>query len=223
MLDGPDHHRAVRVARHADEARDLLVAELVEGLERAVRGLDLGEVVLASEAVQVQQVHVVGLEALEAGLHLPQRRVARARARGDLRGQEDVLAPGRHHAPDARLALAVAVVHGGIEVVDPEPHRPLQDSRGLVGRVHEEAAAAAHGQDRDRYARAAQRAMGERPRRLRRARRHRHHRQRGHAGGEAAALEELSTGDGAAIGHGWPLLSQGGNATHHLDGCGLPP
>ena len=129
LLDGLRHHRAVRVARHADEARDLLLAQLVEGLDRPVRGLDLREVRLVAEAVEVQQVEVVGLQALQARLDLLERRVARARPAGDLGREEDVL-PARGQEPaQPRLALAVAVVDRGVEVVDAEADRLLEDGR----------------------------------------------------------------------------------------------
>src|SRR5260221_200940 len=201
-LDGLRHHRALGVARHADEARDLLLPQLVEGLERAVHGLDLREVVFLAQAVDVHEIHVVGLEPLEAGLHFPQGLLARARAAGDLRGEKHLLAARRHHAADPRLALAVAVVDRGVEVVDPQPDGPLQDRRGLLGGVHEESAPAAHGEDRDRGPGTAEGAVGDaapcrgvgRPG-------GRGERQSGRAHREAASLQELATGNLFAFRH----------------------
>ena len=155
-LDGLGHDGAVGVARHADEPRDLLLAQFVEGLQRPVRRLDCREIGLVADAVQVEQVEVVGLQPLEAVLDLLEGGVARPRAGGDLGGEEHVLPPRRHDAADSRLALAVPVAEGGVEVVDAGLDRLIEHGGGLLCRVHQEAAAAAEGEDRDLHARAAE-------------------------------------------------------------------
>ena len=139
--------------------------------------------------MRVQQVEVVGLEALQARLDLRQRRVARARRGRYLGGEEDLLAPGGHDTADARLALSVPVVDGGVEVVDPQLDRPLEDGRGLVCGVRQETAAAAEREDRDRHARPAEGAVRQlRGGGLAGQRRHR----RDGADRQAASLEELA-------------------------------
>ena len=191
-LDRLRHDRAVGVARHADEPRHLLLAHLVERLQRAVRRLDLRQVGGVLEAVQVEQVEVVGLEPLQAGLDVLQGGVAGPRGRRHLGREEHVPAAGGHHAADARLALAVPVVHGGVEVVDAEVERALEHRRRLVGRVREEAAAAAEGEDRHLDAGAAQGAVRQ-FRGLGRAAERGQRRGRAHR--QAAALQELAPAD----------------------------
>ena len=68
----------------------------------------------------------------------------------------------------------------------------------LLGRIREEAAAAAHGQDGDGHPGAAERAMGDGGGSFEAAR---GDGQRGGAGGKPARLEELAAGDLRALGH----------------------
>ena len=200
-LDGLGHHRAVGVAGHADEPGRLLAPQLVEGLQDAVGRLDLRQVGLVAEAVDVEQVHVVGLQPLQARLDLLERRVSRAGATRDLRGEEDLLPTRLHDHADPRLALAVAVVDGGVEVGDAHVDRAVERGEaGLLGLVHQEAAAAAEGEDRHRDARATQHAVGQ----LRvRGRRHRERGQRRDgAEGQAALAQEIAAGKRFLLCHG---------------------
>ena len=161
-LDRLGHDRAVGVAGHADGAGDLLLAQLVERLERAVRGLDLRQVRLVGQAVEVEQIDAVGLQALETRLDLAQRRVARPRPLRHLGREPDLLAPRLHDHPDPRLAQPLAVVDRRVEVVDPEVDGAVEHAqRLLLVLVHEEPAAAPEGEDRDLRPRPPERPLGE--------------------------------------------------------------
>ena len=60
-LESRFQHGRVVVASDADEARELFVAHLVEGVQHAVLGLDLREIVRAHQGVHVNQINLVGL------------------------------------------------------------------------------------------------------------------------------------------------------------------
>ena len=60
-LDGFGHYFAVGVAGHADKACHLLVAGFHQAFHRAVGRFDLGEIVGLSQAVDVHEVHVIGI------------------------------------------------------------------------------------------------------------------------------------------------------------------
>ena len=90
------------------------------------------------------------------------RRASSAVRASNLGGQRHFLAPGRHHPPDALLALAVAVGMRGVDVGDAEINRAVERLEGLVlVLVHEKPAAGAEAEDRHFEAGAAERARGQ--------------------------------------------------------------
>ena len=91
VFDRFGHHRAVGVAGHPDEARDLLFAQFVKRLYRAVFGFDLLKVFVGGEAVQMEQINAVGLQPLQTLFDFTQRLVARSGRRRNLRRQPDLL------------------------------------------------------------------------------------------------------------------------------------
>ncbi len=117
------------------------------GFQRAVRRLDARQVRSITQAVQVEDIHVIGLEALQAGVHLAQGGVAGACPLRHLRGEDDVRPAGGEEPAHAGLALALAVVHRGVEVVDTEAEGPVEHGGGLIGGIRQEPAAAAHRED----------------------------------------------------------------------------
>ena len=147
-LEGLLHGQRVRVAGDADEARHLLVPRLHHRLEDSALRLDGRQVVAVGEGVDVDDVEVVGLEALQAELQLAPGVVGGAGA--ELGGEDDLLAPRRHQLADPLLALAVAVAVGGVDVGHAQVDRPAEDAERLLVRlVGDEAAARAEGEDRD--------------------------------------------------------------------------
>ena len=144
-LDGGGHDFAVGVAGHAGKPRHFLFASFHQAFERAVGGLDFREVVGLAEAVDVDEIDVIGLQALEAGFEAAQKCVARAV--GNFRGEPDIFAARRHDAADAGFALAVSVGIGGVEIGDAEIDGAIEDGGAVFVLIHKEAAAAAEGED----------------------------------------------------------------------------
>ena len=97
--------------------------------------------------------------ALEAELNLASRLVRRAA--GELGGQRDFLAPGRHYPPDAFLTLTVTVGVSGVNVGDAQVNRVVERGNGLVlVLIHQKPAAGAKSEDRHLEPRAAKRTLG---------------------------------------------------------------
>jgi len=120
------------MAGDADEARELLVARLEKGFENATLGLNAGQVVFVFEGVDVNQIHPVHLQILQALLDDTWHGGAIPGA--DLGGDEEALlsAPRPKGPAEQLLAAAVIVAVGGIEVsdarvggLDDEAHRVL--------------------------------------------------------------------------------------------------
>jgi hypothetical protein len=152
------NHR-IRMAGDADEARHLLIAQLQQDVQDAVGRFHRGQVFLVGQAVHVDEVEVVSLQALEAAFQNALRFVAFARL--DLGGQEDAFAASLHDLADALLATAVAVAVGGVHVGDAQVEGAVEGFQGFVFvRIHQEAAASAHGQDGDARAGASENAGG---------------------------------------------------------------
>lgn len=66
--DGVLQREGIQVPGDADEARDLLVARLEEGLQRTIRSEDFFDVFLIAHVVHLPAIEPVGLQALERGL-----------------------------------------------------------------------------------------------------------------------------------------------------------
>src|SRR5947208_14818742 len=98
----------------ADEARDLLIAELVQGLEYAVGSFHFGEIVRSGKAVNVDQVDLVRLEPLHTAFQNPHGIVVLAGV--DLRSEPDFFPASRHYFADALFALPVAVSISGVDI-----------------------------------------------------------------------------------------------------------
>jgi hypothetical protein len=82
--------------------------------------------------MQLPEVHVVGLEQLQRFLDHAHRIVARPLL--GLGGQEGLIAAARHHFADVLLAPALrpAVDRRGVDVVDAQVQRALDDGHGYV-------------------------------------------------------------------------------------------
>ena len=107
----------------------------------------------------MQDLKVIRAQALQAEFDLTPGLVGRAR--GNLGGQRDFLAPGGHHPPDALLALPVAVSMCRVDIGNAEVNRAVERLDGFVlVLIHEKPAAGAKAQDRHPEAGAAQRAGG---------------------------------------------------------------
>jgi hypothetical protein len=128
-------------------------------MKRAIGRFQLSQVVGASQAVDVHQIDVVHLQALQASFQAAQEAVACAV--GNLGGEKDLLTPRGHDLAHARLALAVAVGIGRVQVGDAEVDGAVErlERRAFI-LVHEEAAAAAEGQDGDAGPGAPEHSMG---------------------------------------------------------------
>ena len=109
--------------------------------------------------MHVDQVQVVRLQALQAAFQNALRVVAFTRV--DLGGQEDAVAAGFHDFANALLAPPVAVTVGGVHVADAQVEGAVKGLQGLILiLIHQEAAAAAHGQNGDARAGATEDAGG---------------------------------------------------------------
>ena len=127
----------VRVARDPEEAHELLVPRLDQRLDRAALREDLLHLVHLGDVVDLPEVEVIGLQQLERLLEVLERAVARAVVR--LAREEDLAPAALHDLADVPLAPALflsAVARGGIDVVDAQVDRALDDrdrDRGVVG------------------------------------------------------------------------------------------
>ena len=65
-LNGLRHDFAIGVAGHADEAGHFLFSRFKQSLERAIGRFDLSEVVRLAKAVDVEQVHMIDAQPLQA-------------------------------------------------------------------------------------------------------------------------------------------------------------
>ena len=104
------------VAGHADEAHEALVAGPRQRLDGATRTVGDLPLVLLDEVVQLDQVDVVDVHALQRAFELGPRRVTATLA--GLGGEEDVARWVGEPRPQAVLRGAVA--GGGVDVVDAE-------------------------------------------------------------------------------------------------------
>src|SRR5690348_17938102 len=119
-LDGFGHGRAVGVAGHADEASQLLLFSLEQTFQGAIGSLYFCQVVVKTQAVDVYQVNVVHVEALEADFQVAHEAIAGSLL--NFGGQKDSLAPRLQNLSDAPLAFAsgTAVRVGRIDIGDPQ-------------------------------------------------------------------------------------------------------
>lgn len=62
-------NRRIRVTGDTYEARDFLIAQFPDKVQRSTFGLDAGEIFGWSELVNVNQVHLIHLERLQTLLH----------------------------------------------------------------------------------------------------------------------------------------------------------
>ena len=148
------------MAGDADEAGHFLIAQLQQDLQHAAGRFHVAQVFLVGQAVHVDEVEVVSLQALEAAFQNALRFVALARL--DLGGQKDAFAASLHDLADALLAAPVAVAVGGVHVGDAQVEGAVEGFEGLVFvRIHQEAAASTHGQDGDARAGASENAGGD--------------------------------------------------------------
>src|SRR5579871_686340 len=98
--------------------------------------------------MDVNQIQVIGLEALQSAFDDALRLVRLARF--DFRGEKDIFAPVLHDLADPGFAEPVAVAVGGIHVADAQIEGAIERLQGLIFvLVHEEPATASHGQDGD--------------------------------------------------------------------------
>src|SRR2546429_8443406 len=104
------------VAGHADEAREFLFAGFEEAFEGAIRRFDFFEIVGVREAVDVDEVDMIGLQTREAAFEAPEEGVTSAVE--NFRGEPDVFATRGHHLADTGFALAVAVSESGVKIRD---------------------------------------------------------------------------------------------------------
>ena len=116
------------MAGDADEAGDFLFFQLLDGGEHAVGARDALEIVEIAQAVDLDQIDVIGLQELEAGLHRAQRAVAVSRV--DLGGEKDFLAPRLDEFAEPLFAQSfdrtARVGAGGVEVIDAEAESPFE-------------------------------------------------------------------------------------------------
>src|SRR5262249_49360660 len=128
-------------------------------LHGAIGSFDFGEVVSVPQAVNVDQIDMVGLQALQAARESSHKIVAGAVR--DLGSEPDLLAARHHYFPHARLALLVPLSIGRIQVVYSQVDRAIKRGQRLLFLfIHQEAAATAEGQDGDTGASATQSTMG---------------------------------------------------------------
>ena len=127
------HHFSVGVTGHAGKARHFLFAGFHQALQRAVWGLDFRQIVGLAEAVDVDEIDMIGLQAFQTCFQPAQEFVAGAIR--NLRGQPDIFAARGHHAADAGFALAIAVGVSGVEIRDAEIDRAIEDRGGACLRL----------------------------------------------------------------------------------------
>ena len=153
-------HLRIGVAAHADEARHLLFLRLHRRLVRAALRRDRRQILRTHQRVDVQQIHMIHLQAFQADIQNAHELVVLARTH--FARQPQPRAPARlQHLPDPQLALAVlAVAVAGIDVRDAQVERVAERSQPLLFAIAYEAAAAAECQRGDLRARLAQRAHG---------------------------------------------------------------
>ena len=122
------HGGAVVMAGDADEAGNFLFFQFPDGGEHAAGASDALKIVEIAQAVDLNQIDVIGLQELEAGLHRAQRAVAVARV--DLGGEKDFLAPRLDELAEPLFAQsfdrAARVGARGIEVVDAGSESPFE-------------------------------------------------------------------------------------------------
>ena len=186
-LQGEFQGRGCVVAGDADEARELLFTGLQQSLEHAAFGLDAGQVVFIFERVDVDQIHLVDLQVLQAPLDGGLNRGAVARA--DLGSEEEALsASARLEAPAQQLfAAAARIAVGGVEVSDAGLRRLGDEADGILfaaGGI--ETLTAAEGQRGDPFSGFPQQARGQLRLRARQGFRN--------AGQSGRALQEFTPG-----------------------------
>ena len=115
-LNGGGQDFTAGVAGHADEAREFLFAGLEEAFEGAIRRLDFFEIVGLAEAVDVDEIDMIGLQTRETAFEAPEEGVTGAVE--NLRGEPDVFATRGHHLANTGFALAVPVSVSGVKISD---------------------------------------------------------------------------------------------------------
>ena len=137
------------VAGEADVAHLARFFGLVQRLDHAALGkVPLG-VVVVDALVDLPQVEVVGLQALQRLFELPQAHLLVAAVGADLGHQEDLVAPPLESLAHPLLALAVVVLPGVVEEVHAGVDGLVNDGDGFLEGGSVAQAVAAHADDRD--------------------------------------------------------------------------
>src|SRR5215831_8858143 len=92
---------------HASEARHLLLPRFHQAFQSTIFGFNLLEIFCLSEAVNMQQIDMIGLQALQAALEPAQEFIP-----GSIRNlgsEPDILAPSGHDFSDASFTLPITV------------------------------------------------------------------------------------------------------------------
>jgi uncharacterized membrane protein len=120
------------VAGDAEMAHDLLLLHFEQRFHRAALGEDFVHIGHGADVVQLPEVDVIGLEQLQRLLDHAHGAVAGALL--GLGGEEGLVAAVGHHLADVLLApaLGAAVDRRGVDVVDAEVERALDDGHGDV-------------------------------------------------------------------------------------------
>ncbi len=153
-FDRPLENRRIRVARDAHESRQSLFLRFMHHTQRAGRREQNLELLREADVVKLEEIDVVGLQPLERLLELAPG-IAIATLVG-LRRHEHLVPAMRKHLPVVQLRV---LVYGrGIEVVDSDIDRPIDDLDGL-GRPLVESGFSAETEYRSTKARPAQRSI----------------------------------------------------------------
>ena len=153
------HRRRGFVPGEADEAGDLLVAGLDEGLEDPVGLPDGRDVIEGLDLVDLPDIQPVGAEALQALLEVAHRPIVGPGVR--LGGQEDLVPPALENEPETLFAhrRSVGIIVGRVPVIE-----SVVQGAGQDGNAHlwvgdgAEPAAGAESDERDGDARLPERA-----------------------------------------------------------------
>ena len=104
------------MAGDADKTRHFLLTRFHQALQRPVWGFDFRQIVGLAQAVDMDQIYMVGPEPFQASLQAAEEFVAGTI--GNLRCQPDFLAALSHYLADASFALAISVGIGRVQIGD---------------------------------------------------------------------------------------------------------
>jgi hypothetical protein len=108
------------VAGDADEAGDFLFFQLLDRGEHTAIAADLFEIVKIAQAVNLNEIDIIGLQEPETQLDRAQRAVAVARI--DFRREENLFAPFSGKIAESLFAQSfdgpARVRTGGVEIID---------------------------------------------------------------------------------------------------------